>query len=110
MVDCPVTFELVQCTCRASRWRCSDSVGPLEAGVAPRCVAPPPPSKEPCPSSMELAQGTACDDLGRHCYFEGELCDSGITMLDYCSCARHGGALAYACRRLSCSPPIELDR
>jgi hypothetical protein len=111
VVDCEVTFELVQCTCRGARWSCADPIGPLEAGLPPRCIAPAPTSKEPCPPSMKAADGATCDDFGRRCYYEGELCDSGITLLDYCSCGHlDGGALAYACRSLSCSPPIELDR
>lgn len=111
VLDCAPSFELVQCTCRGSRWACSDPVGPLDAGDEARCIAPPPPSKEPCPSTLPAGQGTACDDLGRQCFYEGEVCDSGITKLDYCSCSRDdAGALKFACLRVPCSPPIEIDR
>jgi hypothetical protein len=99
---CQVTTQLVRCTCRGSRWGCKDSVGDLATGAAPRCVDPGPAAQDACPATMRVAQGSACTGIGRACFYEGERCSSGIKKLDYCSCRRKDGGLAYACRRVRC--------
>jgi hypothetical protein len=102
-VPCQVTNQLVRCTCRASRWSCRDATGDLPAGASPRCVDPDPPAQEPCPPTMREAQGGGCTNMGRACFYDGDLCESGITKLDYCSCKRaKEGSLAYACRHVRC--------
>jgi hypothetical protein len=107
--DCEETFELVQCTCRSSRWSCRDPVGPLEAGESPRCKrSTAPAAEEPCPSTTRAAQGTACPAIGRTCFYEGQHCPDGTTKLDDCACKRDdAGALVYVCVQPVCGPPIE---
>jgi hypothetical protein len=110
-LECPVGFpcevatELVRCTCRGSRWACADPLGPIDAGDAPRCVDPASPPTEPCPASMEIGEGDACAEIGRACFYRGQLCADGVTMLDYCDCGRDAdGALVYSCVEVPCPP------
>lgn len=100
---CEVTSQLARCTCRAARWRCDDSVGLVPADAGPRCVNPASPTSDPCPASVRAGQGAPCDELGKACFYDGQLCTDGVTRLDYCECQRDAsGSFAYACTIVPC--------
>jgi hypothetical protein len=107
--DCEETFELVECTCKASSWSCRDPVGLLEPGSSPRCISPARAAEDPCPNAIDDAEGAACTDIGRTCFYEGASCPDGTTKLDDCACKRGAsGSLVYVCVAPECSPAIEV--
>ncbi len=98
-------MEEAHCLCRSGWWRCDDPLGPMDAGMAPRCIEVDASSFAPCPASMAAAQGGGCDEIQRACFYEGELCTDGVTKLDYCVCLRGAsGDLTYACAAPPCGP------
>jgi hypothetical protein len=105
---CRATPQQVRCTCERLRFRCYDSVGLLEPGASPRCLNGSPPPTEPCPTTVDTGQGVTCPDIGKACFYDGQVCADGVTKLDYCQCKpASGGTLAYQCARVPCGPTIE---
>jgi hypothetical protein len=108
--SCEVTMEDVHCVCQEGQWRCFDPIGLMAPGSAPRCIEPGSPIAA-CPSSMSSATGAACSEIERACFYEGAVCESGVTKLDYCLCLRSdGGSMAYTCFSLPCGPELEPAR
>jgi hypothetical protein len=104
--QCPALPEEVRCTCEDSRFHCYDPVGPLLAGESPRCTSTNPEGgPAPCPPTMVLAQGLSCAEVGRSCYYDGEVCPDGTTKLDYCQCKADGaGGFTFVCGVVPCAP------
>jgi hypothetical protein len=95
------------CTCKSSRFECSDPIGLLPPGHAPRCLSTDP-KKFYCPESMALAEGLTCTANGQSCFYDGAVCSNGLTKLNYCECAPDGfGGFVFGCHVVPCEPDLQ---
>jgi hypothetical protein len=104
-ISCRNTPQQVRCACESAQFYCQDSIGPIALNGTPRCMGDDSGGDSDCPATMELGQGSACNRLGKSCYYVGALCSNGITKLNFCQCKPNGdGTMSYACAVVPCTP------
>jgi hypothetical protein len=106
-IACTPLDQQATCICNNGRFGCSDGVGKVPAGAAPRCVQMEAASTETCAPTLEEALGSSCETLGHSCAYLGVTCpERPVQNLDTCTCLRDGttGALVMKCHVGQCNP------